>query len=151
MGTIKTAVHAKPERGIGYIVLSFALWMIVEYVTVWHSDLARWISLMPYVFLQYLVIILTFWVLIFRRQWRERSVLLFMLATMYLLEFLWRNPLLMNPITFIPGSLLLASIWGFLTFLPLWLVRRTLRHRKLQVTACLLWIPAGFVTAIIIG
>jgi len=140
-----------PYKGIAYIVISFALWMFVEYLTVWHSKLAEWVSLMPYVLLQYLVIVLILSYFIFRRRWSERRIFLLMLVVMYVLEFLWANPLLLNPLTFIPASLLLASIWGFLTFVPLWLVRRELRHRRLPAALCLLWIPAGFVAAIILG
>lgn len=151
---MKTPDAARPRKGIqgiGYIALSFLLWVIVEYITAWNSRLDEWVSLMPYVFIQYLVIILIFWYFIYRRRWRERSIFLLMLAVMYLGEVIWKNPLLFNPITFIPASILLASIWGFLTFIPLWLVQRTLRHRKLHVAGCLLWIPLGFLWAIILG
>ena len=145
------ADQTKPCKGIYYIVISFALWMFVEYLTVWHSKLAEWVSLMPYVLIQYLVIVLVFSYFIFPRRWSERRIFLLMLVVMYVLEFLWANPLLLNPLTFIPASLLLTSIWGFLTFVPLWLVRRELRRRKLPAALCLLWIPAGFVAAIILG
>ncbi len=145
------ADQTKPCRGVCYIVISFALWVCVEYLTVWHSKLAEWVSLMPYVFIQYLVIVLIFAYFIFRRRWTERRIFLLMLVVMYVLEFLWANPLLLNPLTFIPASLLLTSIWGFLTFVPLWSVRSELRRRKLSAALCLLWIPAGFVAAIILG
>ena len=141
----------KPSRGVCYVVVSFALWIFVEYLTVWHSKLAEWVSLMPYVLIQYLVIAVIFWYFIFRRRWSEKRLFFLMLAVMYVLEFLWANPLLLNPLTFIPASLLLTSIWGFLTFVPLWLVRRELRQRKLPAALCILWIPAGFVAAIILG
>lgn len=143
--------QTKPHNGIYYIVFSFVLWMIVEYVTVWHSKLAEWVSLMPYAQIQYLVIVLVFWHFIFRRKWSERKVLVLMMVVMYVFEFLWTNPFLLNPLTFIPGSCLLTSIWGFLTFVPLWLVRRELRRRKIPAALCLLWIPAGFISAIILG
>jgi len=145
------ADQTKPYKGIYYIVTSFALWMFVEYLTVWHSKLAEWVSLMPYVLIQYLVIILIFSYFIFRRRWSERRIFLLMLVVMYVLEFLWANPLLLNPLTFIPASLLLTSMWGFLTLVPLWLVRSELRRHKLPAALCLLWIPAGFVAAIILG
>jgi len=145
------ADQTKPILGVLYIALSFGLWVIVEYVTVWHSKLAEWISLMPQVFIQYLVIILVFWFFIFRKKWNERKLFLLMLVVMYLLEFLWRNPLLLNPLTFIPASLFLTSTWGFLTFIPLWLVQRTVGSHKLQAIAYLLWLPTGFILAIILG
>ena len=146
-----TADHTRRGKGIDYIILSFVLWLIVEYITVWRSRLDEWIELFPGVLIQYLVIILTFWYLAFRRRWRERSILLFMFALMYSLELLWQNHLLFNPFTFVPGSLLLMSIWGFLTFMPLWLTQHTLRDRKPQALACLIWMPLGFVLAIFWG
>jgi hypothetical protein len=139
------------NRGIQYVLLSFGLWLIVEYLTVWHSRVAEWLSLFPYVLLQYLLIVLVFWYFIFRRQWPERRLFLLMLGVMYLFEFLWRNPLLLNPLAFAPASLLLASIWGFLTFIPLWLVQGSLRSRKLPAIACLVWLPLGFVFAVVFG
>ena len=145
------ADQTKPHKGIYYIILSFALWMIVEYLTVWHSKPAEWVSLMPYVLIQYFVIVLIFSYFIFRRTWSEKRIFLLMLVVMYVLEFLWANPLLLNPLTLIPASLLLTSIWGFLTFIPLWLVRRELGRHKLPAVLCLLWMPAGFIAAIILA
>jgi hypothetical protein len=145
------ADRIKPHKGIYYIVLSFALWVFVEYLTVWHSRFAEWISLMPYVLIQYLVIVLVFFYLIFRKTWNGRSTFILMLVVMYVFEFLWANPLLLDPVTFIPASLLLTSIWGFLTFLPLWCVRRELSSHKLPMVLCFLWIPTGFVAAIVLG
>jgi len=74
-----------------------------------------------------------------------------MLVVMYVLEFLWANPLLLNPLAFIPASLLLTSMWGFLTLVPLWLVRKEIWRHRLPTTLCLLWIPAGFIAAIVLG
>lgn len=143
--------ETKPQKGIYYLVVSFALWMIVEYLTVWHSKPAEWVSLMPYVLIQYLGIVLIFSYFIFRRRLSERRILLLMLLVMYVFEFLWANPLLLNPLTFLPASLLLTSIWGFLTFVPLWLVRREFGRHKLAAFLCFLWMPAGFIAAIILG
>lgn len=148
---MEDADRTKSSKVIYYVVISFALWVIVEYLTAWNSKLDEWVALMPYVFIQYLVIILIFSYFIFRRRWSERRIFLLMLVVMYVLEFLWANPLLLNPLTFIPASLLLTSIWGFLTFVPLWLVRGEVRRRKIPAVLCLLWIPAGFIAAIILG
>jgi len=143
--------QTKPYRGLCYVGLSFALWMLFEYLTVWRSKLGEWVSLMPYVLIQYVVIILIFWYFAFRRKWSDKKLFFLMLGVMYFSEFLWGTPFLLNPITFIPGSLLLASIWGCLTLLPLWIIRGEVRRRKLQVFLCVLWMPVGFVVAIIIG
>ena len=40
-------------RGIAYIIISFILWVIVEYLTVWSKKMAEWISLMPWILIQY--------------------------------------------------------------------------------------------------
>ena len=45
----------KPAGGIYYILSCFVLWMIVEFVTVWNARLDEWVSLMPWVLIQYLV------------------------------------------------------------------------------------------------
>jgi hypothetical protein len=47
--------RTKPIREVAYIMLSLALWMMVEYVTVWHAKLTEWVALMPYVLIQYLI------------------------------------------------------------------------------------------------
>ncbi|MFQ5838071.1 MAG: hypothetical protein ACE5HJ_04735 [Thermoplasmata archaeon] len=138
------------QKGILYIVLSFTLWPIVEYATVWHSRFSEWVSLMPYVFIQYLVIVLIFWYFIFRRMWSERRILIVMIVVMYAFEFLWQNPLLLNLYLFMPASILLVSIWGFLIFIPFWVVERSLSQHKLQAAFCSLWTPIavalGFLT-----
>ena len=94
--------QTRPSREIAYVLLSFFLWIAVEYITVWHTKLAEWVALMPFVFIQYLVIILVFWFFIFRQQWSEKRILLLMLVLMYIMECLWQNPLLLNPVTFAP-------------------------------------------------
>jgi hypothetical protein len=72
--TMTSADETKPTIGIFYILLSFVLWMIVEFVTVWNAKLDEWVSLMPWVLIQYLVIIMVFWYFIFRRNWNESKV-----------------------------------------------------------------------------
>ena len=134
----ETADVTKPTGGMYYILLSFVLWLIVEFVTVWRARFDEWVAFMPWVFIQYLVIIFVFWFVLFRRAWSGRRTFLLMLALMYVFECLWRMPLLFNPLTFIPGSLLLISIWGFLTFLPWWLIQGTLKQHKLLAVACVL-------------
>jgi len=138
----------KASKGTLYITLSFFLWLVVEYVTVWHSKLNEWLSLMPYVLIQYLVIILFFYYLIFRKNLAEKRVFIIMLMVMYVFELLWKNFLLYNPVWIIPGSLLLISIWGFSTFIPLWIVNKSIKRHKIQVIYCLLWIPVGFILSL---
>ena len=130
----------KLSKGKLYIILSFILWLIAEYVTVWHARFGEWVSLMPYVFIQYLVIVLIFYYFIFRKKWKEKGVFIVMLVVMYVLEISWQNPLLFNVFLFIPGSLLLISIWGFLTFIPLWIVSKSLQKHKIQAVCYSLWI-----------
>lgn len=142
--------HTNPYKGLYYIAFSFVLWVVFEYPPAWRSKLGEWIALIPYVF-QYLAIILIFWYFIFRRKWGDKKIFFLMLGVMHFWEFLWGTSFLLNPITFMPGSLYLASIWGCLTLFPLWIIRGELRRRKLQVFLCLLWMPVGFIVAIIIG
>lgn len=72
-----------------------------------------------------------------------------MLIVMFIFEFLWKNFLLYNPFWLVPGGFLLISIWGFLTFIPLWIVNKTIKKHKLQVIYCLLWIPVGFILSLL--
>ncbi len=135
----------KLSKGKLYIILSFILWLIAEYVTVWHARLGEWISLMPYVFIQYLVIILIFYYFIFRKKLEEKKVFIVMLIVMYFFEILWQNALLLNMFLFIPVSLLLISIWGFVTFIPLWVVNKSLQQHKIQVVYYSLWIVVALI------
>ncbi len=140
-------VNMKLSKGGAYILLSFLFWLAVEYITVWHKDFAGWLAVMPWVFLQYLLIILLFYYFIFRRRWTERAVFYLMLGVMFGLELLWCNSLLMSIVWFVPGCLLLTSIWGFLTFIPLWIVNRTLPQRKPQALCFCLWIAVALAMA----
>ncbi len=138
----------KVSKGVFYILLSFLFWVAVEYITVWHKDFARWVALMPWVFLQYLLIVLVFYYFIFRRRWTERRVFYLMLGVMFGLELLWGNFLLLSIVWFVPGYLLLTSIWGFLTFMPLWIVNRALAQRKRQAVCFCLWIGVALVMGV---
>jgi hypothetical protein len=138
------------SKGKIYIALSFFLWLVVEYVTVWHDRFNEWLSLMPYVLIQYLSIVLFFYYLIFKMRLAEKKVFFILVIVMYVFELLWKNFLLLDPVWIIPGSLLLISIWSFLTFIPLWMVNKSLNGHKAQVIYCLLWIPAGFILSLLI-
>jgi len=140
----------KISQGKIYITLSFLLWLAVEYVTIWHDKFNEWLSLMPYVLVQYLFIVLFFYALIFRKKLAERKVFLIVVIVMYIFELLWKNFLLFDPVWIIPSSLLLISIWSFLTFIPLWIVNKSLKKHKAQVVYCLLWIPMGFIFSLIL-
>ncbi len=137
------------HAGLIYIATSFVLWLLLEYVTVWHARLAEWVALMPLVLIQYLAIVLIFWFFLFWIRLTGRRSLILVVVMMYAFEFLWRNPLLLNAYTFIPVSLLLVSIWGFLSLVPFWFAIGTLRCHKGKVVLFLLWIPIGFIAAIV--
>ncbi len=68
-----------------------------------------------------------------------------MLIVMYFFEILWQNALLLNMFLFIPVSLLLISIWGFVTFIPLWVVNKSLQQHKIQVVYYSLWIVVALI------
>ncbi len=140
----------KISKGKTYIALSFFLWLVVEYITVWHDRFNEWLSLMPYALIQYLFIVLFFYYLIFKMKLAEKKVFFILILVMYVFELLWKNFLLYDPVWIIPGSLLLISIWSFLTFIPLWMVNKSLNQHKAQVIYCLLWIPSGFILSLLI-
>jgi len=138
------------KKSILYIVLSVLFWIGVEYITVWHSQLENWLSLMPYILIEYLTIILLFYYLFFVRKLAEKKIFIIMVIVMYVFELLWKNVLLCNIVWAVPASFLLISIWGFLTFIPFWIVNQSLKERKVQVIYFLLWIPGGFVLSLCI-
>ncbi len=132
-----------------YIFLSLIFWLIAEYLTVWSSKLNEWLAIFPLAILQYFFIILIFYFLLFRFSWNEKRVLISMIFVMYVFELLWQNALLLNPLCFIPISIILVSIWGFLTFIPYWLVTRNLSRHKLTALFYCLWPLFFFVSSIL--
>ena len=141
----------KSLRGLLYIIFSFILWIIVEYITVWRTRFEEWMSLMPWAALQYLVIILIFYYFLYWRDWNELRVFGLMVLVMYVFEFLWQNFLLLNIVLFIPTSILLIQIWGFLTFIPYWIVESKLRKNKKMAIFYALWPVLGFVMSIVLS
>ena len=135
-----------------YIALSFILWLILEYIIVWRGErFAEWISYMPWALFQYLFIILIFWFFLFVKNWSHKRVFIVMLIVLYVFEFLWQNFLLLNIILFIPGSILLIQLWGFLTFIPFWIVNKSIKQNiKLTIFYCL-WPVLGFIMAIVMS
>jgi hypothetical protein len=140
----------KISQGTLYIVISLFFWLLAEFVTVWHTKIGEWISLMPFALIQYIVIIVIFWYFLFKKRWDEKRVFVIMLVIMFALEIIWKNYLLLNIYWSIPASLLLISIWGFLTFIPFWIVKRSLNSHKIATGYYLLWIPLGFTISLIL-
>ncbi len=137
------------SKGIIYCMFSSILWLIIEYITVWSVRFEEWISYMPWVFLQYLFIVLIFWFFLFIKNWSHRKVFFVMIIVMYIFELLWQNFLLLNIIWFIPVSLLLIQIWGFLTFIPFWITTKSIKqHLRLVLFYCL-WPILGFIIAVL--
>lgn len=140
----------KLSKGILYIIISFILWLIVEFITVWRIRFEEWMSYMPWALFQYLFIVLIFWFFLFIKNWSHRKVFIIMVIVMYVFEFLWQNFLLLNIIWFIPASILLIQIWGFLTFIPFWIVDKSIKqHIRLVIFYCL-WSVLGFIMALLI-
>lgn len=136
-------------KGASYIVLAFSLWILVEYVTVWIASPGEWLAHMPWIFFQYLAIVLLFWLVLLVREWSQGKVFLLMVIVMYTFELAWHNHLLLSLEWFLPASILLAQIWGFLTFVPYWVVNRsTGRQKGLAVFVCL-WPLTGFALALV--
>ena len=136
---------ANSYRGLLYTAVSFILWVATEYITVWHSRLQEWLSYSPWIFIQYLAVIVPFSLLFFLLGASERTVAIVMFAAMVVWELLWRNPLLLNARSALPALVLLTSIWTFLTFVPFWLVAGLLPRRKVAVAFSLSWVIVGAV------
>lgn len=139
----------KPSKGKAYILLSFSFWLIAEFITVWHDKLSEWVLHMPLIFVYYVGYPLLFHYFIFRRNWNERRIFILMLAVSLVLEISWGNPLLLNPISCIPALFLLLSIYGFITFIPLWIVNGTFFRNRVKVVYCFLWILVVLVVLVL--
>jgi len=96
----------------------------MEYITSWSSRMGEWFSLLPWVLIQYLVIILIFVFFFYFAKVSQKKVFLTMLVVMYGFEFLWQNPLLFSVDSFLWASALLIFIWSILTFVPYWIAER---------------------------
>lgn len=140
---------SKLLKGISYIILSLILWLIVEYITVWRTKgFTEWMSTMPWGLFQYLFIILIFWFFLFIKNWSHKRVFILMIIVMYAFEFIWQNELLASA-WFVPASILLIQMWGFLTFIPFWIVNKTIKQNyKLTIFYCL-WPAVGFQIALL--
>lgn len=137
----------RPTKGKFYIIISLIFWLIVEYITVWHSKFKEWLHVLPLGSIQYLIIIFIFYHFIFRKKWNEKKVFITMLVVMYFFEIvLWQNSLALN----VFGSLLLISIWGFLTFIPFWIVNKSLREHKWQAIYYSLWILVAIIMGLLL-
>jgi len=135
-------------KGMQYVLLSVSFWIGIEYITVWHDRVDEWISFMPWILIQYGFITLIFYYSLFRKEWSEKRVFTIMIVVMYIFEILWQNFLLADIFLFIPGSGILISIWGFLTFIPFWLLEHSIKEHKVQVIIYSLWSVGGFIFAI---
>lgn len=147
---MQTTTKTRRRNGCFYVLLSLQFWLALEYITAWHMKMDEWLSLFPWVLIQYLVIISIFLACLYGFRCSEKKTFAVMLAVMYFLELVaWQKQELLNPVLFVPFSLLLISIWGFLTFVPYWMVERTIRERKTQTAAFCLWmlVALGFLIA----
>ena len=137
----------QPSKGKLYIIISFIFWLIVEYITVWHSKFNEWLHNLPLTSIQYWVLIFIFYYFLFRKKWSEKRIFIMMLVIMYFFEIvLWQNSLALN----IFGSLLLISIWGFLTFIPFWIVNKSIREHKWQAIYYSLWMLVALIMGLLL-
>ena len=97
-------------------------------------------------FLQYLLIVLIFYFLFFRLKWSEKKVFIAMLVVMIGFELLWQNSLLLTSY----GAALLISIWGSVTFIPFWVVNKSIREHKWQVIYYSLWILVAIIMGLLL-
>jgi hypothetical protein len=154
MSEAEKTTDLRPQNFGKYCLLSFAFWMIIEYITVWgiQNRVAEWISYMPFIFIYYLGIILLFGALLYKKNLPEKNIFIIMVVIMYPFEIiLYSNSLLLSPVWFLPHSLQLISIWGFLVFTPAWVLDKNLKNHKGMLGFNLIWIPLGFILAILIG
>jgi len=137
------------SKVILYIVISFVLWIITEFLTVWSGDgMSEWVGHMPWVFIQYLVIILVFVFFIFKLKWSGKKLFWLMIVVMFILEIVaWQNFSIFNPLILV----MLIQMWGFLSIVPLWIVNKSIKqHKKATIFYCL-WPVVGYLLAVLMG
>ncbi|MBD3354091.1 MAG: hypothetical protein GF364_21595 [Candidatus Lokiarchaeota archaeon] len=132
-----------------YITISFIFWILIEYITAWSNRLDEWISYIPWIFFYYFGIIVIFDLIFFKTTFSFKKVFAILIFLMYPIEILlFSNTLILNIGWFLPHSIQLVSIWGFLVFVPLWIIQKRVRDNWKLVLFFLIWIPLGFVMAV---
>lgn len=125
-----------------YFILGAVFWVTVDFTTAFCPDVQRWISYMPDIWLFYFGYPLLFGNLIYKKHLKDNKLVLAMLSAAFLIEvILSHNALLYTFPIMLVMIPIAVCIYGFITFVPVWLVeKRLIENKKKIVLLTLVWI-----------
>jgi hypothetical protein len=125
-----------------YFLLGAIFWVVVDFTTAFNPDINGWIGHMPLIWAFYLGSPLLFAYLIYKKKWGDKRLFLPLLIVLFIVEILFSfNTLLFTfPIMLVMIPLAL-SIYGFITYVPRWLVDKTLK-KHILLTAIMFFVWA---------
>ena len=114
-----------------YFIIGILFWIVVDYTTAFNPDFQRWVAHMPEIWLFYTGYPLLFAYLIYKKQWNTKRIFYSMLAAAFIVEVILSNNALLYTfpimLIMIPTA---VCIYGFLTFIPKWIVERKITENK---------------------
>jgi hypothetical protein len=126
------------------------IWIVVDYTSTVIPDTAKWISFMPFIWIFYIGIPAIMALIIYRLPLSGKYLFLATLIELLIAEyFLFHNVQLFSfPLIFIRMPLAIV-FYSFSTFMPKWIVGRTLRqHKLIVVLLSFIWILFTFLRLI---
>jgi hypothetical protein len=119
------------RRPLAYWMIGFLCWIVVDYTSTFLPDKAKWVSLMPHIWLFYIGIPAVMAFVIYRLHWYGKKLFLATLMELFVAEIiLFQNAQLLS----FPQILLLLPIaidlYCFLTFVPKWIVEGTIGQKR---------------------
>jgi len=125
-----------------YLLSGVSIWVLVDYITAFNPDTARWIQHMPDIWLFYIGYPIIFAYLIYVRDWNDKQLFSSMLVLAFIIEvILSKNSLLYTfPILLIMNPVAIA-IYSLVTFMPKWFTENEItRNRSTVVILVVVWI-----------
>jgi hypothetical protein len=115
-------------KALRYFLLSFMLWIVVDWGTAGGFRMVYFQTYMPALLLFYIGYPLIFTWLVFGLKWTEKWLFAATLAAIFVVEVLFvHNLLVMNFPVCLATIPLAVAVYAPLTYFPLWIVRREVR------------------------
>jgi len=128
-----STAHAR-SKALGYVLLGFALWVIVDLGTAGGFRLSYFTAHGPLLLAFYLGFPLAFAYLIFRRDWSGWRLFLATGVAILLVEGVFtRNPFVLSFPLMLAGIPLAICVYAPLTYFPLWIVNGEMRKHTAVV------------------
>jgi hypothetical protein len=135
-------------KALRYLLLCFALWIVVDWGTAGGFRMAYFETYMPTLLLFYLGYPAIFTWLVFGLKLSEKWLFAATLVAIFIVEVLFvHNPLVMNFPVCLAGIPLAVAVYAPLTYFPLWIVRGEVRrHLALMIFLTLVELAVIFLT-----